>query len=511
MKKLFFISIFVLVAFAAHSQTPTFTFECFCGTLTPADTTCDICNTTTQSRYFKGLLIRKNGTAFRWIEEPYTVIQNFNALTFRELIPNAEQIRIELSGTQWTTIEGFRDSVQCPCAGGGSVTLVPGPGISIYNDTIAVVPQQIDTFDIVGGDTLRISLSRDSVPFHYVILPSGTDTSGYNYTFEIVGDSLCVTDGAGTFCVDVSQFFDNTDTSGYNYSITLSGDTLYLTDGAGTLDVDLSGINTDNQKIDTFSISGNVVSLSIERDNEPAKTITLPTPDGSETIVTAGDLITVTGTGTFADPYVVSSTFADLPYYLNDEEAISDGLFAGNTYLLAPGNTFAMPSGMYKVVIGCGYDCAVPMRFFPSDGQATANGVPAGRQYATSASNIYGVLYGFVKVVAGTLASDTLQCSAALASYASDSLAIVGGLAEGEHYAVTAANAYGAPDGAERIVSTSSTTEADAGLCCEESETFPSFDNDADAISGGLSVNDHYKLSAANTYGWPTGAKKIVR
>ena len=174
-----------------RAQTPTFTFECFCGTLLPADTTCDICNSTTQSRYFKGLLIRKNGVAFKWIEEPYTVIQNFDALTFRELIPNAEQIRIDLIGTQWTTIEGFRDSVQCPCSGGGGTTLIAGPGISIWNDTIAVIPQQVDTFDLVTGaqDTIRLSLTRDSVPFHFVILPPDSDNQ-YIDTLRLTGTVL---------------------------------------------------------------------------------------------------------------------------------------------------------------------------------------------------------------------------------------------------------------------------------------------------------------------------------
>jgi hypothetical protein len=339
----------------------------------------------------------------------------------------------------------------------------------------------------------------------------GTDTSGYNLDFSISGDTLYLTDGDGTLFVPLPPATVNTDTSGYNLDFSISGDTLYLTDGDGTLFVDLSGINTDNQKVDTFSIVGNVVYLSIEGDGEPAKTIALPTPDGSETIVTAGDLITVTGTGTSVDPYIVSSTFGSLPYHLNDEDALANGLFTGNSYLLSPGNTFAMPSGMYKVVVGCGYDCAALILFFPSDGQASANGVPAGRQYATSTSNVYGITYGFVKVVGGVLASDTLQCSAALPDYANDSLAIVGGLSEGEHYAVTDGNPYGAPDGAERVVSTASTTEADAGLCCEENETFQSYDNDAAAISGGLTTDDHYKLSASNTYGWPTGAKKIVR
>ena len=84
MKKFFSLLVFFSVlAYWTKAQTPTFTFECFCGYLMPADTNCDICNSTTQSRYFKGLLIRKNGTAFKWIEEPYTIIQNFDALTFK--------------------------------------------------------------------------------------------------------------------------------------------------------------------------------------------------------------------------------------------------------------------------------------------------------------------------------------------------------------------------------------------------------------------------------------------
>ena len=163
------IVIFILMASVVKGQTPTFTFQCVCDYLTAADSTCDICNTTTQSRFFKGLLIYKNGVAHKWIEQPYTIIQNFDALTFKELIPGAEQIRIELRGTAFDSIAQFRDSVLCPCSGTSTgTTLIAGPGVNIWNDTIAAIPQQIDTFDLVSGtaDTIRISLTRDSIPFH---------------------------------------------------------------------------------------------------------------------------------------------------------------------------------------------------------------------------------------------------------------------------------------------------------------------------------------------------------
>lgn len=218
----------------------TFEFECFCGYLTEADSNCDVCTPGQQARYFKGLLIRKNGEAFKWIEQPYTILQSFDALTFRELIPGAEQIRITLAGTPFDSIAQFRDSVMCPCAGGaGIITLVAGPGINIYGDTIASIPQQVDTFDLVSGaqDTIRLSLTRDSVPFHFVILPP----------------------------------------------------------------------DSDNQYIDTLRLTGTTLEISLFGDNLPLSTVDLSSlvADGSETIVTGTNGITVTGTGTSGDPYIV--------------------------------------------------------------------------------------------------------------------------------------------------------------------------------------------------------------
>lgn len=200
----------------------------------------------------------------------------------------------------------------------------------------------------------------------------------------------------------------------------------------------------------------------------------------------------------------------DLPYFLNDEAAMAGGLAPGQTYLLAAGNTFALPTGLYKVVIGCGYNCALAIRFFVSDAAATSGGVPGGREYALSSGNAFGLLYGWVKAIGADLAADTLECNTpSLPSYVDDPAAIVGGLTEGDFYTVSVANPYGAPQGVERVVSYVSTTTADPPTCCQEA-TLPYYQNDTAAISGGLSSGYFYYLSQDNTLGYPYGTKKVV-
>jgi hypothetical protein len=372
MRRFVVIVIFILVASVVKGQTPTFTFQCVCDYLTAADSTCDICNTTTQSRFFKGLLIYKNGVAHKWIEQPYTIIQNFDALTFRELIPGAEQIRIELRGTAFDSIAQFRDSVLCPCAGG-----------------IGEIDIAVDT-PIIGNGT--------------------------------IGNPITI----GQFGADTTMFLNWNGVHWYPANV-------------------------------------------------------------KQTWVTN-----------------------DLPYYLNDGDAISSGWPVGKTYLLAQGNTLAMPVGMWKTVIGCGFDCANPIRFYASDAAATAAGIPPGQQYATSVTNIYGILYGFVRAVYAELDSDTLQCSSLLPEYIDDPDAIADGAAIGEHYTVTTSNPYGAPAGCERVVSTSSTTEGEAPDCCDIDATLPYYYDDAAAIAAGLSADNYYLLSVSNPYGWPRSTKKRI-
>jgi len=85
---------------------------------------------------------------------------------------------------------------------------------------------------------------------------------------SISGNTLSLSGDATT--VDLSGY-TNTD----NQDLSLSGNTLSLTNDAST--VNLAGYldNTDDQKIDVFSFSGSILSLSLESDAEATKTIDL--------------------------------------------------------------------------------------------------------------------------------------------------------------------------------------------------------------------------------------------
>ncbi|MEE1973908.1 hypothetical protein V1H85_15710, partial [Maribacter flavus] len=116
--------------------------------------------------------------------------------------------------------------------------------------------------------------------------------------------------------------------------LSISGNTLSLSSDATT--VDLSGYldNTDSQ---TLSVTGNDLSIT------GGNTITLPTADGSETIVNSGTNINVTGSGTSGDPYVVSNTFTEVDGSVTNE--IQDLSISGNTLSLSSDATTVDLSG----------------------------------------------------------------------------------------------------------------------------------------------------------------------
>lgn len=124
------------------AQAQTFTFECVCDTIQGAN--CDICNTQILRRSFNGLIIRRNGAAWAWVDEPYTIRQlSGGILQFVELGNNPQTVQVSRAQTPFSTMQGFIDSTTCFCSSG------TGGGPFYASDSI-------DNTAINPGDTLRI-------------------------------------------------------------------------------------------------------------------------------------------------------------------------------------------------------------------------------------------------------------------------------------------------------------------------------------------------------------------
>ena len=116
----------------------------------------------------------------------------------------------------------------------------------------------------------------------------------------------------GTITVD-NDGVDNVDdadssvTNEVNTAFNVASGNLNITDSNGTLTVPLSSIDTDTDD-QTLNITGDQLSIS------EGNTVTIPTADGTETIVTAGTDISVTGDGSSATPYVINNVRPDIFY-----------------------------------------------------------------------------------------------------------------------------------------------------------------------------------------------------
>lgn len=318
MKRILITLLIIIASLSAKAQT--FTFECICDYVTLADSNCDICTTTgIQSRLFKGLLIRKNGNGYKWIDQPYIIqIQNNNA-TFRELIPNGETVTIGLLGTPYDTMPDYKAAIKCPCAGTEAI-FVAGPGINISGDTISAVDtsasnelQYIDTFRIVGNQ-LQISLSNDSLPYLFVTLPTpdgsetivtagtgigvtGNGTTGTPYIVTNTGDLSATNEGL----LGVGA-------GGASSSVILSN-----TSGAVGVTVNVTGIATISEStsanggsitIGAVEVDGSVTNeaWTIDADDADTELITTQTVkfQGGGIVVTdyipGTDILTITGT-----------------------------------------------------------------------------------------------------------------------------------------------------------------------------------------------------------------------
>ncbi|WP_157491531.1 beta strand repeat-containing protein [Maribacter thermophilus] len=155
------------------------------------------------------------------------------------------------------------------------------------------------TVGIENGSSQTVDLSHLDNP--------GTDNQNIaNLAFS--GTTLTVgIENGSSQTVSLLPLADNQSIQGSN----LSGTTLTIgiEDGSSET-VDLSSLaNTDNQQI---SLSGNTITLSNGTGTDTS--VTLPTADGTETIVTAGNDISVTGDGSASTPYVINNVRPDIFY-----------------------------------------------------------------------------------------------------------------------------------------------------------------------------------------------------
>jgi len=210
-----------------------------------------------------------------------------------------------------------------------------GTELLLNGDTVAVYPltesQFVDLFTI-SGDTLYLSISQDGVvPVAVNLSPYLDNTDDQQIeTFNLVGNTLTLAienDGQPDQTVDLSGYLDNTDAqtltfddltrilsiSGGNSvdlsegiqdevnSLLVAGTNITLTynDAGNTLTIDAAGggVGTDDQTVDTLSLTGTVLTLALEDDNEAPYTVDLASlQDGTGTDDQTVDTLSLTGT-----------------------------------------------------------------------------------------------------------------------------------------------------------------------------------------------------------------------
>ena len=312
MKKVFLFLFLFAAVVAANAQT--FEFECFCGYLKASDNNCDVCSSTMQSRYFKGILIKKDGDVYKWIEEPYTVKFTGDVATFIELIPNPEQIRINRNQTAYGTLDSFKMAIACPCASGLTEIAVDTPLIGNGVD----IPITIGQF---GADTSSVLMWNGSgwMPNKITIgVGAGGPTSATIKT-SITGTNPITFNATGILAVSKttsanggSITFTATEADGVigNESLTITDGTDTENLGGQTLNVASTGIATVDYVPGTNTLTVGAVEADGSTTNEiqaltvSGNTTTLSLGGGSMTIAgaginvasTSGTTITITGT-----------------------------------------------------------------------------------------------------------------------------------------------------------------------------------------------------------------------
>lgn len=203
------------------------------------------------------------------------------------------------------------------------------------------------------GTDLTVTVTEDGTDYTSTnidlsSLQDGTGTDTQDLT--LTGNILSLTNDATT--VDLSAYLDNTDAQ----DLALTGDTLSLTGDGTTVDLsgymddttltdgDIAGFGyikteTDDQTIDTLSLTGTTLNISLESDGQPDQTLDLsPLQDGTGTdnqdLTLTGNTLSLTN----------DTTTVDLSPYLDNTDA-QDLSLAGNILSLTGDGTTVDLSG----------------------------------------------------------------------------------------------------------------------------------------------------------------------
>ena len=235
----------------------------------------------------------------------------------------------DAGGTQSVDISGVSTDDQALSLSGNTLTLEDGGNVDL-SGFVSTDDQNISGSSL-SGTNLIIGIENgtsETVNLASLVDDADSDITNELQTLSQSGTDVTLSDGGGTISVADN---DNDSTNEYNTGIAFDGTNLTVTDGGGVQSVNISTVSTDDQAL---SLSGNTltledggsVNLAPYQDNTDAQTlsitgdqlsitngntVTVPTADGSETVVNGGGINVVSGSGTSGDPYVVTGTEVD--------------------------------------------------------------------------------------------------------------------------------------------------------------------------------------------------------
>ncbi|MCR9265902.1 MAG: hypothetical protein NXH86_17240, partial [Flavobacteriaceae bacterium] len=249
---------------------------------------------------------------------------------------------------------------------GGTDISVSGTGTTgdpyIVNSTFTEVDGSItneiqDLASVLGeGNSAGTSITnvtdptnaQDAATKNYVDTQITANTADGSETIVNGGTDISVS-GSGTTGDPyvVNNTFTEVDgsvTNEINTRFEVSGANLEIEDGNGTLQVPLANLGSDDQTLSEVLSEGNSAGTSITNVTDPTNAqdaatknyvdsqITANAADGSETIVNGGTDISVSGSGTTGDPYVVNNTFTEVDGSITNEiQDLASVLGEGNS------------------------------------------------------------------------------------------------------------------------------------------------------------------------------------